>query len=101
MDPRGRADEDSRVTAVFHGHDTAGALVQLAIPLDALDDNPGPAERAAVEARIEDDDRRRALGASRAPACQCARSWPMGPDARCIRCGRSSHVLANGEAPAP
>lgn len=64
---------------------TAG--LQLALAFDPLRDDLSAGERAAVEARIQDDDHRRALHAMPAQRCRCRRPWPMG-DNRCVRCGR-------------
>ena len=64
---------------------TAG--VQLAFVTDPRRDVLTPAEVAAVEARVADDDVRRAIHARPARSCRCARPWPMTTDRRCVKCG--------------
>ena len=88
--PRRRARARARGLAAA----MTAAPAQLAIPLDSLRDDLHPSERAAVEARVHDEDDRRADHAQPASRCRCARSWPMGE--RCAKCGRDMR-----RAPAP
>jgi hypothetical protein len=60
--------------------------VQLAFPTDARRDDLTPAEVAAVEAAIRDQEVRRAIRALRALACRCAKPWPERDDV-CAKCG--------------
>jgi|tagenome__1003787_1003787.scaffolds.fasta_scaffold20985688_4 hypothetical protein len=64
------------------------ATVQLAfVGLDALRDDLTPAEVAAVEARVVDDDRQRERHATPARPCRCPKPWVMRGDV-CVKCGR-------------
>jgi hypothetical protein len=64
----------------------AAAPAQLALAVDPLADDPGPAVVDAIEAKIEADDLQRSRFATPAPACRCWRPWR--DDGRCVRCGR-------------
>jgi hypothetical protein len=62
------------------------SAAQLAFPTDALRDDLTPAEVAAVEARVEHEDRVRDRYATPARPCRCSRPWPIGDE--CVKCGR-------------
>ena len=68
---------------------TTAAPEQLAFPTDARADGLPAQVIAAIEARIDDDNRRRDRYASPAPSCRCPRPWGDVRDRRCCRCGRT------------
>lgn len=68
--------------------------------LDPLEDDLRPEQIAAVEARVQDDDERRARFATPAPACRCQRPWPF-ERGHCLRCGHQTWDPAATGSPTP